>query len=173
MHPQLKQSYQWFPAGMMGGGICGGTRPPWPEEEWARVDSLYRDVSTELHFKLYVLLTDQPAEQMAEALYIYLEPFASIFIALDHVRGEVSIVTDWWMWKIFESDFAELTNTAGSLLRSGRTIDALTLGLDRLRRLFHGDWHVDWHFIETGPGLESATITCRDEQGLHQWTVNR
>lgn len=167
---ELDQSYLWFPVGMMGAGLVGGKRPPAPEADWARVDLLYREVSTALKLSLYVLLTDKASEPTSLNVYVFLEPFANLVIALDHVRGDVSICSDWWMWKIFRAHFDELTENAGVLLRNGRTTDSLTYSLDGLYRLLKGNWRIDSAYRE---GQEQATITHFDQEGSREWTVIR
>jgi hypothetical protein len=122
--PLLKHSYVWFPADKMGDGLADQERPVASEEEWCRVDSLYRDVSTELQFAVYVLLTGRSAESPAEDLYVFLEPFANLVLAVDRERGEVSICADWWLWMVFDAEFCGLQEHVGSIVRTGRTIDA-------------------------------------------------
>ena len=106
--PMFARSYVWFPADKMGGGLADQERPAASEEEWGRVDSLYRNVSVELQFAVYVLLTDGPAEKTGVDLYVFLEPFAHLVLAVDRDRGEVSICADWWMWMVFEAGQAFL-----------------------------------------------------------------
>jgi hypothetical protein len=48
MIPLFDRSYLWFPTDTMGKGLANQIRPAASEQEWARVDSLYQDVSNEL-----------------------------------------------------------------------------------------------------------------------------
>jgi hypothetical protein len=140
-------------------------RPAVSEEEWARVDSLYRDVSTELEFAVYLLLTDVPAEKAAVDLYVFLEPFANLVLAVDRERGEASICADWWMWRVFEAEFHGLQEHVGSNVRAGRTIDALVEGLHRMRALFAGEWQITHSYDR----CERAVIM----QGMRRWEATR
>jgi hypothetical protein len=161
--PSFERSYLWFPAGRMGDGLADQERPAASEEEWGRVDSLYREVSAELRFAVYVLLTDRPAKETAGDLYIFLEPFAHLALAIDRERGAASICADWWMWMVFETEFRELQEHAGKTVRASRTIDALVESLSRLRALLRGEWQVSF-----GPATR-AVIT----QGTRRWEVER
>ena len=163
-HPVFAHSYMWFPTGKMGAGLATQTRPAASEEEWGRVDSLYRDVSTQLQFAIYLLLTAGPAGKASEDLYIFLQPFANLVLAVDHESGEASICADWWLWRIFVAEFNELEEHVASSARGGRTIDALVDGLHRLRALLEGAWqvtHDDWG--------DRAVIT----EGTRRWDVRR
>jgi hypothetical protein len=149
----------------MGDGLADHERPAASEEEWGRVDSLYRNVSAELQFAVYVLVTDGPAEKTAVDLYVSLEPFAHLVLAVDRERGEVSVCADWWMWMVFEAEFRGLQEYAGSIARTGRTIDALVESLHRLRALLGGEWQVTHSY----DGGERAVIT----QGTRRWELKR
>jgi hypothetical protein len=163
--PLFARSYLWFPTGKMGNGLVDQMRPAASEEEWECVDSLYRDVSTELEFAVYLLLTAGPVEKAAVNLFVILEPFANLVLAVDRERGEASICADWWMWMVFEAEFHRLQEHVGSNVRTGRTIDALVEGLHRLRALLGGEWHVTHSYDR----CERAVIT----QGTRRWEVTR
>jgi hypothetical protein len=165
LRPLFARSYVWFPTGKMGGGLADQTRPVASEEEWGRVDSLYRDVSTDLEFSVYLLLTAEPAELASVDLYVHLEPLANLALAVDRERGQASICADWWLWRVFEAEFRGLQEHVGANVRAGRTIDALVEGLDRLRALLGGTWQITHSYDR----CERAVIT----QGTRRWEVTR
>jgi len=154
----------------MGPGLDGHQRPALSDEEWARVDSLYSDLFASLQLAVYLLLTDRPAEKAAEALYVFLEPFAHLVLAVDRETGEVSICSDWWMWKAIESELSGLTERAGSLGRAGRMIDALVEGLLGLGDVLGGEWQFRQSFAG---GVEWMVVTHKGAQGTRRWEVER
>ena len=168
--PELARSYLWSPSGKMGPGLDGHERPGGSEEEWARVDALYREVSARLQFAVYLLLTDRPAENTAESLYVYLEPFAHLVLAIDRENGDVSISSDWWMWKVIEPELSRLTKRVRSLAGAGRTVDALVESLLGLGEMLAGEWHLVW----THAGLvDGVAVTHTSAEGTRRWNVTR
>lgn len=113
------------------------SRPPLPREQWERVDMLYEQVEAKMGGTLFVLLTDDPAQEAATYIYVLPEPCKSpcVVIALDLAGKQVSICADNNLWPSLEAGFRTLMDRAEQLLRQDDLIEALILALHKVREL--------------------------------------
>jgi hypothetical protein len=105
------------------------SRRPLSSEQAERVDARFKELSSRLAVKLYLILTEKAADEIAREVYILLEPVADVVVAVATLDRTVRVHVDETVGN--DIDFRALMEDGERMLREGSVFDALMCVLDR------------------------------------------
>ena len=128
--------YAWSPPSCMEPWQYKGSRRSLSSEQAERVDARFEELSSRLAVKLYMILTEKAADEVARDAYVFLEPFADVVVAVATLDRTVCLCADETLGN--DIDFQSIVEDAERILREGCVFDALMCVIDGAdKRLEH------------------------------------